>query len=358
LKRNAAAAFPPWRIRVAVDIRILFSCCLLVLATHATAGPYEDGVAAYDQQQYATALKLWLPLAEQGNAAAQFNVAVLYEKGLGTASDVVEAARWYLKAAEQGDPDAQYSAGILYETGTGVTQNAEDARKWYASVLANPRAGAKSPIRLHAREHLAKLDGTSQEIIAYEGGRFVIVESDPHACVVAIQGLISHDASLKFDDVVARTSKLGCQSPWLLLESPGGELRDAIALGREIRFGKFRTVTRYECASACSLIFLAGADRELLGSRAKIGFHQAASGRSKDDRHCSTSFDSNGVREMRQYLNWVAAEKSDAIMHLIMQTSCDAIEWTSGQRAIDLGIATRLESEGVDVFGARPRPSR
>jgi hypothetical protein len=106
------------------------------------------------------------------------------------------------------------------------------------------------------------------------------------------------------------------------------------------------------------LIFLAGADRVLLGSRAKIGFHQAASGRSKDDRHCSTSFDSNGVREMQQYLNWVAAEKSDAIMHLIMQTSCDAIEWTSGQRAIDLGIATRLESEGVDVFGARPRPSR
>ena len=89
-----------------MDIRNLFGCCLLVLVTHATAGPYEDGVAAYDQQQYATALKLWLPLAEQGNAAAQFNVAVLYEKGLGTASDVVEAARWYLKAAEQGSDSA------------------------------------------------------------------------------------------------------------------------------------------------------------------------------------------------------------------------------------------------------------
>jgi hypothetical protein len=341
-----------------MDIRNLFGGCLLVLVTHATAGPYEDGVAAYDQQQYATALKLWLPLAEQGNAVAQFNVAVLYEKGLGTASDVVEAARWYLNAAEQGDPDAQYSAGVLYETGTGVVQNVEEARKWYARVLANGRAGATSPIRQRAREHLAKLGAPGQQTIAYEGGRFVIMDSDPRACVVAIQGLISHDASLKFDDVVARTSKLGCESPWLLLESPGGELRDGIALGREIRFGKFRTVTRYECASACSLIFLAGADRVLLGSRAKIGFHQAASVNSKGDRRCSSSFDSNGVRDMRQYLNWVVAETSDAIMHLIMQTSCEAIEWTSGQRAIDLGIATRLESEAVDIFGARPRPSR
>ena len=40
-------------------------------------------------------------------------------------------------------------------------------------------------------------------------------------------------------------------------------------------------------------------------------------------------------------------------MQVIMRTSCDAIEWTSGQRAIDLGIATRLEAEDVDVFGAK-----
>jgi len=334
-------------------VRNVVGVFFVLFAVHAIAGPYEDGIAAFDAGQFATALALWMPLAEHGNAAAQFNVAVLYEKGLGVERDARVAAHWYLKAAEQGDADAQYSVGVLYETGTGFAQDIGQARKWYAYVLANPRSDAASPLRQRAREHLAKLNATSQEIIAYDGGRFVVVASDPHACVVAIQGLISHDASLKFDNVVAKTAKLGCDKPWLLLESPGGDLRDGVALGREVRFGQFRTITRYECASACALIFLAGSDRVLLGSRAKIGFHQAATVGASGNRHCSRSFDDNGVREMRQYVNWVAAEKADAVMRLIMQTSCDAIEWTSGQRAIDLGIATQLGSEGVDVFGEK-----
>jgi len=120
---------------------------LLLLCANALASPYDDGVVAYDQGQYATALKLWLPLAEQGHAAAQFNVAVLYEKGLGTAVDHAEAARWYLKAAAQGDPDAQYNVALFYETGVGVAKDVDQARNWYAQVLANPRAKANSSVR-------------------------------------------------------------------------------------------------------------------------------------------------------------------------------------------------------------------
>ncbi|HKP66828.1 MAG TPA: hypothetical protein VJX31_09400 [Casimicrobiaceae bacterium] len=333
--------------------RLLLGCSLLFVAVHASAGAYEDGVAAYDQRQFDTALKLWLPLAEQGNAAAQFNVAVLYERGLGTPPNATLAAHWYLKAAQQGDPDAQYSAGVLYETGTGLAQDVEQARAWFASVLGNPRAKDTSPLRQRAREHLTKLGASDQQTIAYQGGRYVIAVTDPRACVVALQGFITHDASLKFDDVVAVTSKARCDRPWLLLESPGGELRDGIALGREVYFGKFRTITRYECASACSLIFVAGSDRVLIGTRSKIGFHQVASVGTHVDRHCSSSFDSNGVREMRQYLNWVIQEQSEAIMQVVMRTSCDSIEWISGQRAIELRIATRLEAEDVDVFGAK-----
>ena len=331
----------------------LLCCSLLLVASHAFAGAYEDGVAAYDQRQFDTALKLWLPLAEQGNAAAQFNVAVLYEKGLGTAANAPEAAAWYLKAAQQGDPDAQYSIGVLYETGTGVPQDVEQARTWFASVLGNSRAKDTSPVRQRAREHLTKLGASSQQAIPYEGGRFVITASKPPECIVALQGRITHDASLKFDDVAAATSKAGCERPWLLLESPGGEVSAGIALGRDVHFGSFRTITRYECASACSLIFLAGSERVLVGTRAKIGLHQSATVGSKVTRHCNTSFDDYAIRLMRQYLNWVVPEKSDTIMRLVLQTSCDAIEWISGPRAIDLGIATRLEAEGVDIFGAK-----
>ena len=78
-----------------MKLRARFACCLLLVATHALAGPYEDGVAAYDRSEYSTALQLWLPLAQQGHPAAQFNIGILYEKGLGIASDLGEAARWY-----------------------------------------------------------------------------------------------------------------------------------------------------------------------------------------------------------------------------------------------------------------------
>ncbi|HEY5366776.1 MAG TPA: hypothetical protein VIL19_09900 [Casimicrobiaceae bacterium] len=77
---------------------------LVALASSGTcmAGPFDDGVAAYDKGQFDVALKLWLPLAEQGYLAAQFNVAALYEKGTGTAADPEQAAHWYLEAAKKG----------------------------------------------------------------------------------------------------------------------------------------------------------------------------------------------------------------------------------------------------------------
>src|SRR5438045_1537194 len=121
-----------------------FALCALLATAHARAGPFEDGIAAYDQQQYAAALGLWLPLAEQGHAAAQLNVGVLYEKGQGVAQDFAEAARWCLKAAEQGDTQAQYSLGVLYETGTGVPKNLEEARKWYRVIVATHSTETKT----------------------------------------------------------------------------------------------------------------------------------------------------------------------------------------------------------------------
>lgn len=329
----------------------------VALAGIVIAGPFEDGVAAYEKGQFATAFKLWLPLAEQGHADAQFNVAVLYEKGSGVVQDYVEAARWYLEAARQGETEAQYNVGLLYETGTGLTQDLKEAAKWYTRLIANPRQDAASlASKQRARQRLANLARATEEIVAYEGGRFVIARAQDGACVIALQGLITRDASRKFDDVVTKSTKIGCSKPLLLLESPGGLLVDGLSLGKELRVQGFQTVTRYECASACALIFLGGTERVLVGSRAKIGLHQAASVRERgggNERWCSSSMDSNGVRDTRRYLRWAIPATADQVMELIMRTSCNAIDWTYGQRALDLGIATRLESEGVDVVGPK-----
>lgn len=335
----------------------LVSCALLASFV-AFGGPYEEGVDAYDQGQYATAVSLWLPLAERGNVAAQYSVAVLYEKGLGVTQDYAAAARWYAKAAEQGDAEAQYSIGVLYETGTGVTRNLEEAQKWYASVIANPRAGdAASPLRQRARQRFTQLDRAREQIVTFDGGRFVIGGTHVDTCVVALQGVINRDATLKFDGVVESSEKRGCSKPWLLLESPGGIVDDGVSLAREVRTRQFRTMTRLQCASACALIFIAGVERVLIGSRATIGLHQPAAYRQgfEKSRRCVTSAYSDGLAQVRRLLRWAIPEGADRVMEIILQTPCDSIEWIRGQQALDLAVATRLDSADVDVVGQTMR---
>jgi TPR repeat protein len=70
--------------------------------------------------------------ANQGDANAQFNLALLYYHGVGTPQDSKQAVYWYTKAAEQGHVNAQYSLGSLYYDGYGeeVPQDSKQAVYW------------------------------------------------------------------------------------------------------------------------------------------------------------------------------------------------------------------------------------
>ena len=83
-----------------------------------------------DRANYATALKVWLPLAEQGDPAAQTYVGEIFEQGLGIQPDPAVAATWYRKAADKGYSRAALNLGTLYEQGRGVS--------------ARPRPGART----------------------------------------------------------------------------------------------------------------------------------------------------------------------------------------------------------------------
>ena len=326
-------------------------CWLALLGGATGAGPFDDAVAAYDQGQFDKAFALWLPLAQQGNAAAQFNLAALYEKGSGVAMDRAEAARWYLAAAKQGDLDAQMKIAALYDEGSGVAKDADSARKWYQAALGNPLATrAAMTVKEQARQRLAAMAGVKQEVIPYDFGRFVIARSANGDCVIALQGTITTDTRLKFDDVVDTSHKMGCSKPVLMLESPGGGVIDGISIGREVRAQGMQTVSRYDCASACGLIFMGGVERVLVGSRARIGLHQAASGVGQA-RRCSSVADGNGMQAIRHYLGWAVPATGAEVMKVILDTPCNTITWVSGERSIALGVATRVDAEGTDLFG-------
>ena len=65
---------------------------LIAVVVAAVAGPFEDGKAAYDRRDYATAYRLWRPLADKGDAVAQYKLGGMYFSGEGVQSDDAEAA--------------------------------------------------------------------------------------------------------------------------------------------------------------------------------------------------------------------------------------------------------------------------
>ena len=103
----------------------------LSFAAPVAAGPVEDAVAAHDRGEYATALRLLRPLADQGHAAAEYKLGDMYKFGQGVPRNWATAMGWYRKAADQGYARAQDSLGVMYEFGQGVPQDYVLAVTWY-----------------------------------------------------------------------------------------------------------------------------------------------------------------------------------------------------------------------------------
>ncbi len=119
------------KTRLSIFILIGF---LLGLAAPAWAG-YQEGIDAYKRGDYDTAMKEWRPLAEQGDAEAQWFLGSMYYQGKGVPQDDQEAVRWYRQAADQGDAYAQNTLAYMYEHGRGVPRNYVRAYMW-ASLAA------------------------------------------------------------------------------------------------------------------------------------------------------------------------------------------------------------------------------
>ena len=108
----------------------------------AQAQSLQQGIAAYNRQDYVRASTIFIPLAERGVAPAQTWLGFMFQTGRGVPQNYTEAAMWYRRAAEQGDSLAQYSLGLLYDRGQGVPRDVIEANKWLnlSTAAAPPRA--------------------------------------------------------------------------------------------------------------------------------------------------------------------------------------------------------------------------
>ena len=119
--------------------RLIITLCLTISLAMGSfgiglSGDFQKGLDAAQRGDYNTALKEWTSLAEQGDAKAQFNLGIMYERGQGVLRDYKTAVKWYKLASEQGFAKAQYNLGGMYALGQGVIEDKVYAHMW-ANIL-------------------------------------------------------------------------------------------------------------------------------------------------------------------------------------------------------------------------------
>jgi len=141
---------------------------------------HSTGATEVDEY-YAAIMRQSLPLAEQGDANAQYTVGYIYEKGQGTEQDFSAAIRWYRKAADANYLPAQAHLGALYASGKGAPQNDVLAYFWFTQVA---NRGVKSASEL--RRKFASRMSSAQKAAA----RKLIADWQPNPGTSPTQGVV------------------------------------------------------------------------------------------------------------------------------------------------------------------------
>jgi len=110
---------------------IILSVLFVSFSYRSSLANFDAGVAAYQSGNELLAFKEFSESAKEGHADSQFNLALMYELGIGVSKDEREAVVWYQRAAKQGNSNAQYNLAVLYENGRGCDVNFAGAHQWY-----------------------------------------------------------------------------------------------------------------------------------------------------------------------------------------------------------------------------------
>jgi TPR repeat protein len=133
-----------------------------VARMRATGEPYARAVEAYIKGNYDTAARLMRPLANKGQAPAQFILGYANFTNLNYSA----AAKWYQRAAGQGYADAQYTLGEMYLGGIGVQQSTMQAYVWFSLAAANDDPLSDKEARDNAAHNrdLAAIKMTTEQV--------------------------------------------------------------------------------------------------------------------------------------------------------------------------------------------------
>jgi hypothetical protein len=153
-------------------------------------------------------------------------------------------------------------------------------------------------------------------------------------------GTIMFGTAKDFTDEVA---KHGSYVKTVVLQSPGGSVRDALAMGRLIRDKKFGTEVesaRY-CASSCPLVFAGGVARRA-GSNAAIGVHEVAAAAGESLSAAASMAEAQQISATcQQYLRDMGIDSEVWIR--AMETPREELYYFQPAELLDLKLATAMD---------------
>jgi uncharacterized protein len=157
-----------------IDKALALLILLFALVGPATAAEFDDAVAAARRGDYAAALRVLSPLAEKGDARAQFDIGFMHANGWGASRNPAEAIVWYRKAADQGLQVAQHFLGLAYVNGEGVQPDDAEAARWFARAAAQGFSQAQYMLGLMTLEGRSMqrdvVQGYALMVMAGQGG--------------------------------------------------------------------------------------------------------------------------------------------------------------------------------------------
>jgi TPR repeat protein len=142
-QKDPSAYDQAMRFLAAITMLILALAMVQPVAAQSFKPDYDAGYKAYEQKDYATALRHFRPLAKQGHTRAQTRLGWMYNLGFGVTKDSKEAVRWYRLAAKQGYAWAQNNLGWSYRDGDGVTKDSKEAVRWFRKSAKQVHDGAQ-----------------------------------------------------------------------------------------------------------------------------------------------------------------------------------------------------------------------
>lgn len=106
-----------------------------------------SGIAAFEAKHFSQALQLLSPLAEQGDAEAQYRLAIMAQSGLGMHKNPVLALRFMHESAASGHALAQHGLGFMYFDGDCTEKDMGQAKAWFTKAAAQGLAGSENMLQ-------------------------------------------------------------------------------------------------------------------------------------------------------------------------------------------------------------------